>query len=40
MVVRFEDILKNPEMYARKFAKFLGIKYEPNMTKPKNGKSV
>tara|TARA_B100001989_G_scaffold194919_1_gene143633 strand:+ start:114 stop:1220 length:1107 start_codon:yes stop_codon:yes gene_type:complete len=40
MVVRFEDILKNPEMYAKKFANFLGIKYEPNMTRPKKWENL
>lgn len=35
MIVKFEDILQRPKFFAKKFAEFLNIKYEENMTKPK-----
>ena len=38
MVVKFEDILKNPKKFAIDVSKFLNIEFQPDMIKPYNWK--
>mgnify|MGYP006076548723 CR=1 FL=1 len=40
MCLRFEDILTDPNLYAKKIAKFINIKFEPNMTKPEKWEKI
>jgi hypothetical protein len=40
MVIKFEDILSNPEYFAKKICNFLNIKFEKNMIKPKKWSSL
>ena len=37
LVLKFEDVLKEPRKNALKISKFIGINYKKNMTHPKNG---
>ncbi len=40
LVVKFEDILRDPNSFAKKISKFLNINFEKNMTKPKKWESL